>query len=150
MEPGQPCASTSPSANLVTDRLDPRRFPDRSPSRRDGGRQSLLEPSLSVSARPDGVVVLVGELDMDTLPEARQRVDEFMVPGRAVVLDIAGITFLDSMTLHWLVELADATGEPVIVRHATDAARVVLGIAAFLGSDSGAWVLDQTERPAPA
>jgi len=109
----------------------------------------LSEPSLSVSAGPDGVIVLVGELDMDTLPEARQRVDEFMVPGRAVVLDLAGITFLDSMTLHWLVELADATGEPVIVRHATDAARVVLGIAAFLGSHSGAWVLaDGAAAPA--
>ena len=59
--------------------------------------------------------------------EARQRVDEFMVPGRAVVLDLAGITFLDSMTLHWLVELADATGEPVQRRR--DAYRVVHGEA---------------------
>ena len=110
----------------------------------------MSQPGLSVSSGLDGAFILVGELDTNTLAEAREHVDEFLVPGRAVVLDLAGITFLDSMTLHWLVELADATGEPVIVRHATDAARVVLGIAAFLGSDGGAWVLDQTERPAPA
>jgi anti-anti-sigma regulatory factor len=108
----------------------------------------LSQPCLSVSRRLDGAFVLVGELDMNTLAEAREPIDEFLVPGRAVVLDLAGIRFLDSMTLHWLVELSGATGEPVVVRNAPDAVRIVLGIAGLLAPDGGAWVLEDMDPPA--
>ena len=108
----------------------------------------MSQPGLSVSSGLDGAFVLVGELDTNTLAEARKPVDGFLIPGRAVVLDLAGITFLDSMILHWLVELAGATGEPVVVRNAPDAVRIVLAIAGLLAPDDGAWVLEDMDPPA--
>lgn len=103
----------------------------------------------SISAALDRAFVLAGELDMETLLEARNFVEEFRVPGRPVVLDFGGITFLDSMVIHWLVELHDATDQPVVVRNAPDSVRLVLALADILGVDGGAWVLDDASRHAP-
>lgn len=105
---------------------------------------------LTVSAAFDGAFVLAGELDMETLPVARDLVDEFRVPGRAVVLDLAGITFLDSMVIHWLVELAEATEKPVVIRNAPDSVRLVLAVADILGSDGDAWFIDDAQQHALA
>lgn len=104
----------------------------------------------SISSAIGGAFVLVGALDLDTLPEARDMVEEFRVPGGAVVLDVAGVTFIDTMTIHWLVELADDTGFPVQIRNAPDPVRLVLGLAGLLGSDGGAWMIDDAQRHASA
>ena len=111
---------------------------------------TATKDAFSVTASLDGAFVLVGALDMDTLPQARDLVEEFRVPGRPVVLDLAGITFLDTMTIHWLVELSDATDEPVVLRNVPDTARLVLAVADILGFDGAAWVLDDTQRHATA
>lgn len=66
------------------------------------------------------------------------------------MLDVAGITFLDTMTIHWLVEVCDLTGEPVVIRNAPDTVRLVLDLAGLLGSDGGAWFIDDSDRHARA
>lgn len=60
-------------------------------------------------ASPDGVavVVLAGELDLAAAPEVRVHIDA-AAAGRGLVLDLAGVTFLDSSILK---ELLRAAGE---------------------------------------
>jgi anti-anti-sigma factor len=98
--------------------------------------------SFSVSVAPDGAFVPMGELDLSTLQELSDLVAEVMVPGRPIVLDLAQLTFLESSTIHWLVEMCDATDHPVILRNASPTVRRILDIAASLGPDGDAWILD--------
>ena len=86
--------------------------------------------------------MLVGELDLTTVQELRILVDEAMVPGRAVVLDLAEVTFMDSNVIHWLIELFDATGTPVVLRNAPHTARLLLGVAEIVGPAGEAWVFE--------
>ena len=65
--------------------------------------------NVEVAPAPDGVtvVVLSGELDMAATPLVRARVDE-AAGTRALVLDLAAVTFVDSSMLK---ELLRASGE---------------------------------------
>ena len=52
---------------------------------------------------PTGTLVLSGELDFATIKELQDKIDEIMVPGQPIVLDLADLTFLDSSAMHCLV-----------------------------------------------
>ena len=97
---------------------------------------------LSVSVAPDGAFVPTGELDLGTIRKLRELVDEVTVPGRAIVLDLAHLTFMDNNVIHWLVEISDATGHPVVLRNASPTIRRILDIATTVDFDSEAWVFD--------
>ncbi len=110
---------------------------------------SLSADRFSVRMAPDGAFVPIGELDAITVEELRLLVDEVMLPGRAVVLDLAKLTFMDSNVIHWLVEVHVASGTPVVLRNTPHTARLLLGVAATVGPDGEAWVFDDLDCPAP-
>lgn len=94
----------------------------------------------AVSIAPDGAFAPIGELDLSTLPELRDMVDEVLVRGRQIVLDLAQLTFVELSAIHWLVEVCDATGYPVILRNVSPAVRHILDITSSVDSDGDAWV----------
>src|SRR5262245_34123205 len=96
----------------------------------------------SASVAPDGALIPTGELELSTLQVLRDLVDGVMVPGRAIVLDLAQLTFMDSSVIHWLVETCNETGHPVVLRNASPVVRRILDIAATVSLDSDAWVFD--------
>jgi len=72
------------------------------PSRPDDGRALAIVPH-----DEDGVqrIVLTGELDVSTVPEFNKRMSELRHQGfHSIVLDLAGVTFMDSTGLHALVQ----------------------------------------------
>ena len=54
----------------------------------------------TVRTGPRGALVLSGELDLATIQELQDKIDEIMVPGQPIVLDLADLTFLDSSAMH--------------------------------------------------
>jgi anti-anti-sigma factor len=63
-----------------------------------------------VQAGPEEPVRLVGELDLSTVPEFYERISELANGGR-LVLDLSGITFLDSSGLRALLQLSQQSKE---------------------------------------
>jgi anti-sigma B factor antagonist len=53
-------------------------------------------------------IVVEGEVDMETAPQLAHGLREQMNRDRAVVLDLAGVTFMDSSGLATLVEAINA------------------------------------------
>ena len=100
----------------------------------------MIGQRFSVSVASDGAFVPIGELELSTLQELRDLVQEVMVPGQGVVLDLAQLTFMDSTVIHWLVELCDATGHPVVMRNASPTVRRILEIARTVDADGDAWI----------
>jgi anti-sigma B factor antagonist len=54
------------------------------------------------------IVALAGELDLTNAPEIERRLEQ--MPGVGLVLDLNGVTFLDSAALHMLFRLARRGG----------------------------------------
>ncbi len=67
-------------------------------------------PTFTCDVQPErdrARVVLAGELDMATVEPLEREVDSLVDSGfRRVVLDLRGLTFLDSSGLHYLLTLA--------------------------------------------
>lgn len=69
--------------------------------------------TVSTSERTEGVVVVVvGEVDISTVPRLRRAVHEAVerLGGRPLVVDLTGVEFLGSAGLHVLAETAAETG----------------------------------------
>jgi anti-anti-sigma factor len=112
-----------------------------------GGAMSLKVPShFDVEVTPAGSFLLRGELDMATVQDLQDKVDGIMVPGKAVVLDLAQLTFLDTSAIHFFVRAEAESGHPVVLMNASRTVRRVLDLARV---DSQAWVFDGY-GPAPA
>jgi anti-anti-sigma factor len=65
-----------------------------------------MEAPFSVEVIPDGhsvTLVLAGELDMATAPSLRECLEQMDDRWRTVVLDLAGLTFLDSSGIALLI-----------------------------------------------
>jgi len=65
-------------------------------------------PSFDMEVHDDGVLLLVtvsGELDMATVPGVRAELERCAPGRRAVVLDLRGVTFMDSTAIRMLLEL---------------------------------------------
>ncbi|CAN5647360.1 hypothetical protein BH10ACT1_BH10ACT1_07450 [soil metagenome] len=86
-----------------------RRVPD------DVPRTALLD--LTVEAGPTATITLVGELDPATAPQLEAAVEELLTDPavKRIVLDLAGLTFLDSSGLRVFVtarqSLTERSGE---------------------------------------
>ena len=83
------------------------------------------EGVLDIDIRDD-LVVLRGDLDMDTVGDLSSKLDD--VRG-TIVLDLEGVTFLDSTGLQSLVHAREAArqrGDELILRHPSDAVQRVL------------------------
>jgi anti-anti-sigma regulatory factor len=71
-----------------------------------GGRESLIGPSyFHVEVTPAGNLLLRGELDLATVQDLQDTIDGIMVPGQAIVLDLAQLTFLDRTAIHCFIRL---------------------------------------------
>jgi anti-sigma B factor antagonist len=96
---------------------------------------------LDISTTPDGqlLVDLAGELDIATLPDIAGTADRLLAePPQPVVLELGGLTFLDSSGVTLLVRIVNHFGQ---VRTASATAPVrrviqVLGLADRLGLDA--------------
>lgn len=61
---------------------------------------------------PIAVAALSGEVDMSNAPSVRQRIAEQVTPDDdTVILDLSGLTFIDSAGLHIVFELSAVLGE---------------------------------------
>jgi anti-sigma B factor antagonist len=80
-------------------------------------------------------VEVLGEIDMDTVPMLEDFLREVVDAGaRHVVLDFAGVTFLDSSGLILLVELLDrlrARGGRLCLARVREPVRIVLLLSAL-------------------
>jgi anti-anti-sigma factor len=77
-------------------------------------------------------LVLAGEFDLLAAPHLRDAVEGGLGSGGAVVLDLAGVTFLDSSALHTLVgatRLAQRAGSRLVLRNVPEAAMTVIELA---------------------
>jgi anti-anti-sigma factor len=73
-----------------------------------------------------------GELDLLTVPQLRDVLRDLSDLERDVVLDVAGVSFVDSSGLGLLIAMARATkarGPSLILRSPSPAVRRLLGIA---------------------
>lgn len=61
----------------------------------------------------DGVVLveLAGELDLTAAPELERRLEEAASHGSSLVLDLNGVSFIDSAALHVLFRVARRLGQ---------------------------------------
>jgi anti-anti-sigma factor len=101
---------------------------------------SVSKPGLfKVRSGSTGALVLSGELDVATIQELQDKIDEIMVPGQPIVLDLTSLTFLDSSAMHCFVRTFEATGHPVVLLNASRSLRRILG---YMTQHPEAWVFD--------
>ena len=56
-----------------------------------------------VLLQPSGVLLLRGELDLATVQDLQDAIDEILVPGEPIILDLAQLTFLETSAIHCLI-----------------------------------------------
>jgi hypothetical protein len=95
----------------------------------------------------DEALLLRGELDLATVQDLQDSIDEILVPGRAVILEMAQVTFLDTSAIYCLIRTWDASDHPVLPRKSSAAVRRFLDLA---DGQSHAWTFDPDgSGPAP-
>ena len=105
---------------------------------------SVSKPGqLTVRSDSTGALVLTGELDVATIQRLQDKIDEIMVPGQPIVLDLADLTFLDTSGMHCFVTTFEATGHPVVLLNASRSLRRILG---HMTQQPEAWVFDGENR----
>ncbi len=71
----------------------------------------------STSDDRDSVVLVVeGELDPSTSPQLAERLEDDVVAGRTVVLDLSGVQFVDSSGLRTLIGASSRLGDRLVIR----------------------------------
>jgi anti-anti-sigma factor len=105
------------------------------------GAMSRLDPAgFRVQVTPTGTLLLRGELDMATVQDLQDSIDQILVPGQPVILDLAQVTFLDSSSIPCLMRTWDASGHPVVLRNTSHTVRRILEI---VDDRPHAWTFDQ-------
>ena len=94
---------------------------------------------LTVRSDSTGALVLTGELDIATIQRLQDKIDEIVVRGQPIVLDLADLTFLDTSGMHCFVTTFEATGRPVVLLNASRSLRRILG---HMTQQPEAWVFD--------
>ena len=94
---------------------------------------SIDEPRLELNVGPDGALVLAGEIDSYTAADLSARlVDDPPID----VLDLAGVTFIDSSGLRVLVEAHQARtarGSRLVLRSPSASVQRLLEISGLAG-----------------
>lgn len=90
----------------------------------------MTDLTFTIDQAADRTVLLVaGEIDMQTAPALRAQVDDLDVAHRALVLDLGGVEFVDSSGLGALLGIKKqqdrAGGSLVLARVSTSVARVI-------------------------
>jgi anti-anti-sigma factor len=89
-----------------------------------------------VLLQPSGVLLLRGELDLATVQDLQDAIDENLVPGEPIILDLAQLTFLETSAIHCLIRNGAKSGHPVVLRNASASVRRILDRA---DAQSHAW-----------
>ena len=80
----------------------------------------MSDDLLTIEATSDGddrvVLVVEGELDPSTSPQLDERLDDDVVAGRTVVLDLRGVQFVDSSGLRTLIGASSRLGDRLVIR----------------------------------
>ena len=92
-----------------------------------------------VRSESTGALVLTGELDGATIQQLQDKIDDIVVPGQPIVLDLAQLNFLDTSAVHCFVRTFEATGCPVVLLNASRSLRRILG---YMTQQPEAWVFD--------
>jgi anti-anti-sigma factor len=71
------------------------------------------------------IVVVAGELDMATTPTLTETLDSFDLATQSLVLDISQVTFIDSYSVHALLERADTDRLALVIPPASIVRRVL-------------------------
>jgi anti-anti-sigma factor len=93
-----------------------------------------------VLLQPSGALLLRGELDLATVQDLEDAIDEIMVPGQPIILDLAQLTFLETSAIHCLIRTGARSGHAVVLRNASAGVRRILDRA---DGQSHAWTFDQ-------
>ena len=89
------------------------------------------------------VAHITGEIDIATCERLRDAIEPHLGPGQRIVLDLSGVSFMDSSCLNVLVQARTTLttdGGSLILRNPSDAARRVLtatGLAELFDIESG-------------
>jgi anti-anti-sigma factor len=84
-------------------------------------------PEFSVTRRPSGdavVVAPVGEIDLATVDALEQALAAARAESERVVLDLRGVTFIDSAGLRLVLETSQTGGSFAVVRGGHEVQRV--------------------------
>jgi anti-anti-sigma factor len=92
-----------------------------------------------VEIRPDGSLHLRGELDVATVQDLQDKIDEILVSGQPIILDLAQLMFLDSSAIHCFIRTCEASRHPVVLLNTTSTVRRILD---FGMPDSEAWMFE--------
>ena len=93
-------------------------------------------PSMfGVEIDPSGSLVLRGELDQSTVPELEKTIASVTASGRALVLNVARLTFLASAGIRCIVKAWRGSGQRVVLQNAPNSIRRVL------------WLVDGRSEP---
>ena len=95
--------------------------------------------TFTVRSNSTGALVLTGELDLGTIQQLQDKIDDIVVPGQPIILDLAQLTFLDTSAVHCFVRTFEATGRPVVLLNASWSLRRILG---YMTQQPEAWVFD--------
>ena len=105
--------------------------------------------AFNVEIYRDGTLLLQGELDIATVQDLQDKIDEVLVQGTPVVMDLNQLTFLDSSAIHCLVRTWKASGHPVVLRNASRSVRRILALSDGRDDESEAWVFPDDDPVAP-
>jgi anti-anti-sigma factor len=101
---------------------------------------SVSSPSnFTVRSDSTGALVLTGELDLATIQQLQDKIDEVVVRGQPIVLDLGELAFLDTSAMHCLVRTFETTGRPVVLLNVSRSLRRILG---YMTQQPEAWVFD--------
>jgi anti-anti-sigma factor len=99
--------------------------------------------AFDVNVDDSGALVLRGQLDVATIQDLQDKIDDVRVPGVAIVLDMAQLLFLDSSAIHCFIKTCQVTGRRVVLRNATPAVRRVLELA-DAKAEPDSWMFDES------
>jgi len=85
------------------------------------------------------------ELDMATIQALQNKIDEILVPGRPIVLDLAQLTFLDSSAVHCFIKTEAQSGHPVLLMNASRTVRRLLDL--MTQPEPQAWIFNGEGPP---
>ena len=108
--------------------------------------------AFEVEIDQDGTLFIRGELDIATVQELEEKIDEVLVQGTPVVMDLDQLTFLDSSAIHCLLKTWKASGHPVMLRNASRSVRRILALSDGDGDGDGgshAWAFPDDDPVVP-
>jgi anti-sigma B factor antagonist len=88
--------------------------------------------STEVASEGATVIYVRGEIDLATVGRLRDVIEPHLGPDQTIVLDLAGVEFMDSSALHVLEQARGtltADGGSLILRNPSTAARRLLTVA---------------------